>query len=67
MLIVNDGDRAAAYDIVEVVVLRVDVGPRPPQAQNNLSWGERVAVDLPDREVWVTSTRSRTAAVCDAR
>jgi hypothetical protein len=35
--------------------------------QEDLPGPERLAIDLPDREVWVTSTRSRTAGANHAR
>jgi hypothetical protein len=67
VLIVNDRNPAPPLHVVEVVVLGLDVRADPAQAQEDLPWLERVAIDLPDREVWITSTRSRTAGANHAR
>jgi hypothetical protein len=48
-----------------IVVLRVDVRPQPRDAKHELARRERLLFDLPDREVWVTSTRSSSAGVHD--
>jgi hypothetical protein len=63
---VDDVDLAAADDVIPIVVPGLDVRPQPRQPEQDLPRGERVIVDLPDREVGVASTRSSTAGA-DAR
>jgi hypothetical protein len=50
-----------------IVVLRLHVRPEPRGAQHELTCSERFVFDLPDREVWITSTRSSTAGVHDSQ
>jgi hypothetical protein len=48
-------------------MLRLDVRPDAREAHEHLPWCERLVIDLPDREVWVASTSSRTAGANHAR
>jgi hypothetical protein len=66
-LIVDDIDDALPDDIIAIVVLRLEVGAEPRDAQHQLARRERFIFDLPDREVWIASTRSSTAGVNDAQ
>ncbi len=47
-------------DVIVIVVPRLRVRPQPSKPDQGLTRRERFIVDLPDREVWIASTRSST-------
>jgi hypothetical protein len=64
---VDDIGLALSDDVISVSVLRLGKRTQPPEPKQELSWPERLVIYLPDREVWVTSTRSSTAGANESR
>ena len=60
-------DLALLHRDLAIVVLRLHVRAEPRDAQHELARGERFIFDLPDREVWIASTRSSTTRMHDAQ
>lgn len=61
VLVVDDGDGAAAEHELAIIVLGLDVGAEPREAQLCVSGADGLVCDLPDREGWVASAGAGAA------
>lgn len=63
----DDIDLALPDNVIVIVVLRLGVRPQPPDPEQELPRLERLVIYLPDREVWIASTRSSSASAGEPR